>query len=144
MILSALDQGRAPQNSASCTSKTKQPTRQSPHQPGGSPEPSSVRQAWQATTAPQRLCCTSQPCSRKELLQEKAVCSSKDAKRRVFIAGEGLCSGRADVPPEEVTGSHQPRPLRQGKDALADFCCGDSTAWGHPGERGDICLRKVR
>lgn len=54
---------------------------------------------------------------------------------------EGLRSGGADVSLEEVTGNRG-QTIRHGRDTLAGFCCGDSTVWGQPGDRGSI--RKIR
>lgn len=139
VILSALDQGKVPQNSAPCTSRMNRPTRQNLHQSGGSPEPSSVQQAGEATTALQCLCCTSQPCSREGQLFKRRQKEGVYSWQGPLLRRSRRAPGRGDG-----ERSHQPRPLRQDRDMLADFCRGDSTVWGHPGERGNICLRKVK
>lgn len=71
-------------------------------------EPSSVYQAGKATTASQRPCCTLQPGSREGQ-------PSKETARRVFMTGQGLCSGGADVPLEEVTGMESPAQSAQAR-----------------------------
>lgn len=71
-------------------------------------EPSSVYQTGKATTASQRPCCTPQPGNREGQL-------SKDTETRVFITGQGLCSGGADVPLEEVTGMESPAQTAQAR-----------------------------
>lgn len=101
-----------PHCSAPCTSRMPEPTQRSPAPAGRDPEPSWVRGAGEGSTAPQAGSRAGRLCRRHQ----------KEGVYRL----RGPLLGRSRRAPGRGHGerSHQPRPLRRGRDALLTSAAG--------------------